>query len=263
MNLSKTLTTLACGAAAVLASGGLAHAAIYTSGDGTTTVVGTDNANHVAPGDANGYAFVVNAGDPLISGSHHPYNTTSIAGAQWVTAFQATPQGGVTITGGDGMEAASAANGGYYAFTQSFTSATSPFVLSGSVLSDNNLLGLIYDWTQSDQRVYTIAQLIAQGDAYSSAQQDPNGTGSYQTAFDFGPVVGAGAAPDAHTLSFVVQNQTQGSPNGYSNPASVEYSFGVAPAAVPEPGEMASFAIGGLGLLGLALRARRTRRADA
>jgi hypothetical protein len=251
MNIFKTLTTTACGAAAVLALGGFAHAAAYTyvSSPGTVTVF--DATNFYAHNSSTPYAGETSVGAYGLTNSQVPstYNTIALAGtgAEWVTGYMNTTKNGPAY--------ASAWNGDTYDFvttiTEPGTSSANPFTVSGTVLSDNVLESVsLYNF--SGDLIDTIA---------GPSGENSNGTTSYSTPFDFS---GLTSSTSSDYLVFAVQNQNQGSSASLtSNPVSIEYGFNVTPAAVPEPGEMASFAIGGLGLLGLALRARRSRRIAA
>ncbi len=61
-------------------------------------------------------------------------------------------------------------------------------------------------------------------------------------------------------INFSEQDTSTASGRKLSGSGSIEGPVGTAPAAVPEPGAMVPFAFGGLGVLGLLVRARKIRR---
>jgi len=140
---------------------------------------------------------------------------------------------------------------GPFTFTYSATLSTSEAVMNGDFLTLTGLNGYI------------------PGTA-SSAGFTPSAVGTDPTAVTFTRSGGTVSGPS--TFSFVIQS-TVGSVsnisysyldhstlNGSALPGSGAVQGPIGTAAVPEPASVATFALGGLGLLALIIRARKTRR---
>ena len=133
--------------------------------------------------------------------------------------------------------------GGFYIFSspQVTTTGTHPSGFSADTISDGNGLGNITGATGYNASYGSAGPLL------------PND--SRIGAFSFNT-----AAPTGATFLLDIYQNSAGSPFG--NTGKISFALLPSPSAVPEPSSVATMVIGGLGLMGMVLSARKRRRAN-